>query len=136
MRFANILFFIIFIVHCSTDSRHTTRHEEVSRTTVFCRLYLYVCMCAELHLQVQICVVFKHGSFAQKASWSQESDYAICKMLLTAIYAILKSSAPYTPNLYRSHNALPQKCTFLLSATIAFLKSRGFVIADLDSVLT
>lgn len=108
----------------------------MSRTTVFCRLYLYVCMCAELHLQVQICVVFKHGSFAQKASWSQESDYAICKMLLTAIYAILKSSAPYTPNLYRSHNALPQKRTFLLSATIAFLKSRGFVIADLDSVLT
>lgn len=32
---------------------------------------------------------------------------AICRMLLTAIYAILKSNIPYSPDLYHFHNAVP-----------------------------
>lgn len=32
---------------------------------------------------------------------------AICRMLLTAIYAILKSNISYSPDLYHFHNAVP-----------------------------
>ncbi len=57
-------------------------------------------------------------------------------MLLTAIYAILKTNTPYNPDFYRSHNAAPQERIFSLATAIALLKSRGYVIADSDGVLT
>ena len=45
-------------------------------------------------------------------------------------------SPMYLPYASKSKNAAPQKRIFSLATAIALLKSRGYVIADSDGVLT
>ena len=72
----------------------------------------------------------------KKRRGHKKAIIAICRMLLTAIYAILKTATPYNPFLYRSHSSAPQNRTFTSDSAIAFLKSHGYVIVDCNGVVT
>lgn len=72
----------------------------------------------------------------KKRRGHKKAIIAICRMLLTAIYAILKTATPYNPFLYRSHSSAPQNRTFASDSAIAFLKSHGYVIVDCNGVVT
>ena len=116
----------------SAGKKKTTR---ISRAGAFLKPLLVQCA-------LTVCKSAKHPEIQhrylllKKRRGHKKAIIAICRMLLTAVYAILKSNTPYNPDLYRSHNSAPQERIFSISAAIAFLKSRGFVIADSDGVLT
>jgi transposase len=53
---------------------------------------------------------------------------AIARMLLTAIYNILKKKEPYNPDLYRKADALPVNREITVEQAILLAKSQGFHI--------
>ena len=116
----------------SAGKKKTTR---ISRAGAFLKPLLVQCA-------LTVCNSAKHPEIQhrylllKKRRGHKKAIIAICRMLLTAIYAILKSNTPYNPDFYQSHNAAPQKRIFSLATAIALLKSRGYVIADSDGVLT
>ncbi|MEL7623353.1 MAG: IS110 family transposase [Clostridiales bacterium] len=54
---------------------------------------------------------------------------AICRRLLTAIYAILKKAEPYNPALYQKAETLPSHRELSLEEAIAFVQRQGFTVA-------
>jgi len=60
---------------------------------------------------------------------------AICRMLLTAIYCILKNSEIYNPNLYRKVVSVPNNRALSVEQAIDFVQRHGFRIVDSDGVL-
>lgn len=55
---------------------------------------------------------------------------AISRMLLTAIYHILKKKKPYNPDLYRNAQAFPVSRELTVQQALFFTKSHGFLIKD------
>jgi len=60
---------------------------------------------------------------------------AICRMMLVAIYHILKKNEIYNPNLYQTTNLLPENRTLTIEQMIALAKRRGYVLIDPDGVV-
>lgn len=54
---------------------------------------------------------------------------AIARMLLTAIYNILKKKEPYDPELYRKSDVLPVNREITVEQAILLAKSQGFRVA-------
>lgn len=116
----------------SAGKKKTTR---VSRAGAYLKPLLVQCA-------LSVCNSSKHPEIQhrylmlKKRRGHKKAIIAICRMLLTAIYAILKTATPYNPFLYRSHSSAPQNRTFSHDSAIAFLKSHGYVIVDCDGVVT
>lgn len=55
---------------------------------------------------------------------------AIARMLLTAIYHILKKKEPYNPELYKTSEVLPASRELTVEQAIALAKSQGFKIKE------
>ncbi|WP_368654095.1 IS110 family transposase [Ornithinibacillus sp. 4-3] len=55
---------------------------------------------------------------------------AIARMLLTAIYHILKKKEPYNPELYQTVDVLPVSREITVEQAISFAKSQGFRILE------
>lgn len=60
---------------------------------------------------------------------------AICRMLLTAIYAILKKQEVYNTNLYRREMSLPANRALSVEQALAFVQRHGYLVVDSDGVL-
>jgi hypothetical protein len=71
----------------------------------------------------------------KKRRGHKKAIIAVCRMLLTAIYAILKKSEAYNPILYRKVESVPANRTFSVEQAIAFVKRNGFIVVDSDGVL-
>lgn len=71
----------------------------------------------------------------KKRRGHKKAIIAICRMLLTAIYAILKKSEPYDPNLYRKVDAIPDSRTFSVEQAISFVQRHGYYVVDSDGVV-
>jgi len=71
----------------------------------------------------------------RKRRGHKKAIIAICRMLLTAIYAILKKSETYNPNLYRKVDLIPDNRAFSVQQAIAFVRRHGFLVADSAGVL-
>jgi len=71
----------------------------------------------------------------KKRRGHKKAIIAICRMLLTAIYHILKKSEAYNPNLYRKAVSVPADRALTMKQVISFAKRRGFVIIDPDGVI-
>jgi transposase len=71
----------------------------------------------------------------KKRRGHKKAIIAICRMLLTAIYAILKKSEAYNPNLYRKVMSLPANRTFTVEQAIAFVQRHGLLVVDSDGVI-
>lgn len=78
----------------------------------------------------------KHRYLAlKKRRGHKKALIAICRMLLTAIYSILKSSEVYNPNLYRKELSLPDNRNFTMEQAVAFIQRHGFLVIDSDGVI-
>ena len=71
----------------------------------------------------------------KKRRGHKKAIIAICRMLLTVIYAMLKKSEPYNPDLYRKEDAIPASRTFSVDQTIAFVQRNGYIVVDSDGVV-
>ncbi len=71
----------------------------------------------------------------KKRRGHKKAIIAICRMLLTAIYAILKKSEAYNPNLYRKVVSIPDNRILTIDQAVAFAQRHGFLIADSDGVI-
>lgn len=116
----------------SAGKKKTTR---VSRAGAYIKPLLVQCA-------LTVCMSDKHPEIKhrylmlKKRRGHKKAIIAICRMLLTAIYAILKKSEPYNPYLYKSFSAAPKSRTFTVPDALAFLKSNGYVVIDSDGVVT
>jgi transposase len=61
----------------------------------------------------------------KKRRGHKKAIIAICRMLLTAIYAILKKSEAYNPNLYRKENPVPANREFTIEQAIRWVQRPG-----------
>jgi transposase len=71
----------------------------------------------------------------KKRRGHKKAIIAICRMLLTAIYAILKKSEAYNPNLYRKVVSIPDNRSFTVEQAVAFIQRHGFLVVDSDGVI-
>lgn len=72
----------------------------------------------------------------KKRRGHKKAIIAICRMLLTAIYAILKKQEVYNPNLYRRKVSAPSNRTLSVEQALAFVQRHGYLVMDSDGVLT
>jgi len=71
----------------------------------------------------------------KKRRGHKKAIIAICRMLLTAMYAILKKQEPYNSDLYRKENIFPVNRSFSMEQALAFVRRRGYSVIDDDGVL-
>jgi transposase len=71
----------------------------------------------------------------KKRRGHKKAIIAVCRMLLTAIYAILKKSEAYNPNLYRKEALPPQNRILTVEQAVAFIRRRGYMVVDPDGVI-
>jgi len=71
----------------------------------------------------------------KKRRGHKKAIIAICRMLLTAVYAILKKSEAYNPDLYRKVVSLPANRAFTVEQAVAFVQRHGFIVVDSDGVI-
>jgi len=71
----------------------------------------------------------------KKRRGHKKAIIAICRMLLTAIYAILKKQEPYNPALYRKEEFIPANRSLSVEQVIALARRNGYIVVDDDGVL-
>jgi transposase len=115
----------------SAGKKKTTR---INRAGAYIKPLLVQCALA-------VCKSDKHPEIKtrylalKKRRGHKKAIIAICRMLLTAIYAILKKSEVYNPNLYRREDFVPENRSFTIEQAVAFVKRNGFMVIDSDGVI-
>ena len=66
----------------------------------------------------------------KKRRGHKKAIIAICRMLLTAIYAILKKGEVYQPNLYKKEDTIPETQIFTVEQAISFVQRHGYFVMD------
>jgi transposase len=115
----------------SAGKKKTTR---VSRAGAYIKPLLVQCA-------LTVCKSDKHPEIKsrylalKKRRGHKKAIIAICRMLLTAIYSILKNSEAYNRNLYRKVVSLPANRAFTVEQAVAFVQRHGFLVVDSDGVI-
>lgn len=65
----------------------------------------------------------------KKRRGHKKAIIAICRMLLTAIYNILKKNEPYNPELYRSSDLTPAHRNVSVEEAVFILQRQGFIVS-------
>ena len=68
------------------------------------------------------------GDLRRCAAWLAENDCKIARMLLTAIYNILKKNEPYNAELYRCCNTPPEHRAVSVEEAIFILQRQGYLV--------
>ncbi|HOD02090.1 MAG TPA: IS110 family transposase, partial [Clostridiales bacterium] len=66
----------------------------------------------------------------KKRRGHKKAIIAIARMLLTAIYNILKKNEPYNPELYRRVNTPPEHRTVSAKEAIFILQRQGYLVTS------
>lgn len=115
----------------SAGKKKTTR---VSRAGAYIKPLLVQCA-------LSVCMSDKHPEIKsrylalKKRRGHKKAMIAICRMLLTAIYAILNKNETYNPNLYRREASAPANRSLSVEQALAFVKRHGFLVMDADGEL-
>jgi hypothetical protein len=74
----------------------------------------------------------------KKRRGHKKAIIGICRMLLPAIYSILKKSEPNNPELYRKEtvNTAPTNRVITIKQALALVKRHGFLAVDAEEDLT
>ena len=116
----------------SAGKKKTTR---VSRAGSYIKPLLVQCA-------LTVCNSDKHPEIKsrylalKKRRGHKKAIIAICRMLLTAIYAILKKNEAYNPNIYRKVVSVPSNRSLSVQQALAFVKCHGYLVLDSDGELT
>ncbi len=115
----------------SAGKKKTTR---VSRAGAYIKPLLVQCA-------LTVCNSDKHPEIKsrylalKKRRGHKKAIVAICRMLLTAIYAILKKKEAYNPNLYRKVVSVTSDRSLSVEQALAFVKRHGYLVVDSDGEL-
>lgn len=122
------------LVPQNNESAGKKKSTRINRAGVYIKPLLVQCALA-------VCNSDKHPEIKsrylalKKRRGHKKAVIAICRMLLTAIYAILKNSEVYNPNLYRKVVSLPAKRVLSIEQALAFVQHHGFLVVDSDGVI-
>ncbi len=122
------------LVPQNNESAGKKKSTRISRAGAYIKPLLVQCALA-------ICKSEKHPEIKnryltlKKRRGHKKAIIAICRMLLTAIYAILQKSEAYDPDLYRKVVSVPDNRSITIEQAVAFVRRHGFIVADADGVL-
>jgi transposase len=114
----------------SAGKKKTTR---ITRAGAYIKPLLVQCALA-------VCKSDKHPEIKsrylalKKRRGHKKAIIAICRMLLTAIYCILKKNEAYNPGFYRKEaaNSVPTNRVLTVEQAIAFIQRQGYLVAISD----
>lgn len=115
----------------SAGKKKTTR---ISRAGAYLKPLLVQCA-------LTVCNSDKHPEIKsrylmlKKRRGHKKAIIAICRMLLVAIYCMLKRNEVYNPNLYRKEASAPTNRTLNIEQVIALAKRNGYIVIDPDGVV-
>ena len=110
----------------SAGKKKTTR---ISRAGVYIKPLLVQCALAAIKAKSKHPEVFNRYNALKKRRGHKKTIIAIARMLLTAIYNILKKTEPYNPELYaHSYDTLPEHRAVSTEEAIFILQRQGFIV--------
>jgi len=115
----------------SAGKKKTTR---ITRAGAYIKPLLVQCA-------LNVCKSDKHPEIKnrylmlKKRRGHKKAIIAICRMLLTVMYAMLKKSEAYNPALYRKVDIIPNNRSFSVQQAVAFVAKHGYTVVDPDGVL-
>jgi hypothetical protein len=77
--------------------------------------------------------IVKRYNALKKRRGHKKAVIAIARMLLTAIYNILKKHEPYNPELYRKSDTPPEHRNVTFDEAVFILQRQGYIISPYTS---
>lgn len=110
----------------SAGKKKTTR---ISRAGAYIKPLLVQCALTVCHSDKHPEIKSRYLAL-KKRRGHKKAVIAICRMLLSAIYSILKKSEAYNPTLYKTVELTPSRRSFTVEQAVAFVKRQGYRVVD------
>ena len=110
----------------SAGKKKTTR---ISRAGVYIKPLLVQCALAAIKAKNKHPEIYNRYSALKKRRGHKKAIVAIARMLLTAIYNILKKREPYNADLYRKSDLPPAHRNVSLEEAIFILQRQGYLVS-------
>ena len=109
----------------SAGNKKTTR---ISRAGVYIKPLLVQCALAAIKSKNKHPEIVSRYNVLKKRRGHKKAVIAIARMLLTAIYNILKKHEPYNPVLYRKSDTPPEHRNVTIDEAVFILQRQGYLI--------
>lgn len=109
----------------SAGKKKTTR---IGRAGTYIKPLLVQCALAAIKAKKKHPEIFNRYNNIKKRRGHKKAIIAIARMLLTAIYNILKKNEPYNPELYARTNTPPEHRTVSVEEAIFILQRQGYIV--------
>lgn len=115
----------------SAGKKKTTR---ISRAGVYIKPLLVQCALAAIKSKNKHPEIVNRYNALRKRRGHKKAVIAIARILLTAIYNILKKREPYNPKLYRNSDTTPEHRNVTIEEAVFILQRQGYIISSPTSV--
>lgn len=115
----------------SAGKKKTTR---ISRAGVYIKPLLVQCALAAIKSKNKHPEIVNRYNALRKRRGHKKAVIAIARILLTAIYNILKKREPYNPELYRKSDTTPEHRNVTIEEAVFILQRQGYIISSPTSV--
>lgn len=115
----------------SAGKKKTTR---ISRAGVYIKPLLVQCALAAIKSKNKHPEIVNRYNALRKRRGHKKAVIAIARILLTAIYNILKKREPYNPELYRNSDTPPEHRNVTIEEAVFILQRQGYIISSPTSV--
>lgn len=115
----------------SAGKKKTTR---ISRAGVYIKPLLVQCALAAIKSKNKHPEIVNRYNALRKRRGHKKAVIAIARILLTAIYNILKKREPYNPELYRNSDTTPGHRNVTIEEAVFILQRQGYIISSPTSV--
>lgn len=111
----------------SAGKKKTTR---ISRAGAYIKPLLVQCALAAIKAKNKHPEIFNRYSALKNRRGHKKAIIAIARMLLTAIYNILKKRESYNPDLYRKSDSTPEHRNVSVAEAIFILQRQGYLVSS------
>ena len=115
----------------SAGKKKTTR---ISRAGVYIKPLLVQCALAAIKSKNKHPEIVNRYNALRKRRGHKKAVIAIARILLTAIYNILKKREHYNPELYRNSDTTPEHRNVTIEEAVFILQRQGYIISSPTSV--
>ena len=115
----------------SAGKKKTTR---ISRAGVYIKPLLVQCALAAIKSKNKHPEIVNRYNALKKRRGHKKAVIAIARMLLTAIYNILKKHAPYNAELYRKSDTPPEHRNVTVEEAVFILQRQGYIVSSPNPV--
>jgi len=113
---------------CNDNSAGKKKTTRISRAGVYIKPILVQCANAAIKSNKHPEIRNRYNSI-KKRRGHKKAIIAIARMLLTAIYNILKKNEPYNADLYHKSNLPPKNRQVTLEQAVFILQRQGYIVA-------